>query len=114
MNVVNEWRNNEPSPTVVVELHQIPYDVVGATTYLRVCDVYNIFSLTGKWQHMELQLHLVAVQLEGKWRGHVCLDCLSTHISRWITVSTDLSDKSNGGLPGYFKVLLFDASWCVQ
>lgn len=49
MNTVKERRNNKPSPTVVVELHQIPYDVVDATTYLWVCDVYNVFSLTGKW-----------------------------------------------------------------
>lgn len=56
---------------MVIELHQIPYDVLYTSTYSRVCDVYNVFRRAGKRQHMEFQLHLIAVQLEGKRRGHV-------------------------------------------
>lgn len=56
---------------MVVELHQLPYDVISVTAYIRICDVYNVYSLTGKRQHVEVHLHLVAVQLEGIRGGHV-------------------------------------------
>lgn len=53
---------------MVVELPQIPYDIFDATTYIRLSDVYNVFSLAGERQHVELELHLVAVQLEVKMK----------------------------------------------
>lgn len=61
------WVTEEKQePTVIVKLHQIPYDVLCTSTYIRVSDVDNVFRLAGKRQHMEFQLHLIAVQLEGK------------------------------------------------
>lgn len=42
------------------------YDVVSATAYILFSDVYNVYGFSGKWQHMEPQLYLVAVQLERK------------------------------------------------
>ena len=64
-------RMNEDSPTGIVETLQIPNDVVNVSTDIRVCDVYNDFYHSGKWQHMEPQLNLVAVQLEGKYKKYM-------------------------------------------
>lgn len=70
MNAYCKWIwGNKQSPTVVVKVHQIIYDVLDVTTCVRFCDVYNVFGLAGKRQHMELQLYLVAVQLEGGEEG---------------------------------------------
>lgn len=67
-NTLSERKNNKQSPTIVVKVHQTLYDVVSATAYILVSDVYDVSGFTGKRQHMELQLYLIAVQLERKWR----------------------------------------------
>lgn len=45
---LNKRRKIKQGPTVVVELYQLPYDVIGVTAYISICDVYNVYSLTGK------------------------------------------------------------------
>lgn len=59
-----ERRGATAGPTQVVELLQAPNDVVRVATF-RLHDVHDVSRLAGKRQHVELQLHLVAVQLEG-------------------------------------------------
>lgn len=63
---VIEGKIQRQAPTVIVERFQIPYDVLRTSTYSRVGDVHNVYSLAGERQHVEFQLHLIAVQLEGK------------------------------------------------
>lgn len=57
-------RRTKHGPTVVVEIHQIPDDIICACTYFRVPDVHYILSFAREGQHVELQLDLIAVQLE--------------------------------------------------
>lgn len=59
-----ECRRNKHGPTMIVKFHQIPDDIICASTYFRVSDVHYIFSFTSEGQHMELQLDFIAVQLE--------------------------------------------------
>lgn len=61
---MGECGTNKHGPTMVVKIHQIPDDIICASTYFCVCDVHNILSFTSEGHHMEFQLHFIAVQLE--------------------------------------------------
>lgn len=64
-----QGRTESRAPTVVVELPQIPDDVVRASAYVRLGDVHDVLGLASEGQHVEFQLHFVAVQLEGDTKG---------------------------------------------
>lgn len=68
--VVFQLRQNKQSHTRVVKIHDAPDDVVNVTTFF-VYDVDDVFGLGGKRQHVEIQLYIVTVQLEKKWRTWV-------------------------------------------
>lgn len=61
---VAEWGRNKHGPTLRVKIHHIRDDIIRTSADLRFCDVHNILGFTGEGQHVELQLDLIAVQLE--------------------------------------------------
>lgn len=61
---VDAWGRNKHGPTLRVKIHHIPDDIICTSADLRVCDVHNILGFTREGQHVELQLDLIAVQLE--------------------------------------------------
>lgn len=52
--------------TGVFKRHQFMYDVNCTSTYVRLCDVHDVYRLAGKGQDVVLNLYLITVQLRGR------------------------------------------------